>query len=91
MLTAYSVKEILLLSNVPTSGYRPQWGIRPYLGSYNMFGRKKEDGEMRVMVVEGGSGPMVYCKGCGAIAGVSTKCECWDYHSFIAVPKPNQR
>ena len=31
MLTAYSVKEILLLANVPASGYRPQWGIRPYL------------------------------------------------------------
>ena len=34
MLTAYSVKEILLLSNVPASGYRPQWGIRPYFKMY---------------------------------------------------------
>ena len=46
---------------------------------------------MRIMLVEGGSGPMVYCKEYGAIAGVSTKCACWeDYHSFISVPEPNQ-
>ena len=31
MLTASSGKEIFMIANVPASGYRPQWGIRPYL------------------------------------------------------------
>lgn len=43
---------------------------------------------MRVIVVEGGTGPMVYCEGCGAIAGVSTKCMCWNSHSFVSTTVP---
>ena len=43
---------------------------------------------MKILVVEGDSGTMVYCKGCGAIAGISTECACWNSHSFTSTTEP---
>ncbi len=42
---------------------------------------------MKVIVIEG-EGKMVYCKGCGAVAGVATECACWDSHSFVSTTVP---
>lgn len=43
---------------------------------------------MKIIVVEGDSGKMVYCKGCGAVAGVATECACWHNHSFVSTTVP---
>jgi len=43
---------------------------------------------MRVLVVEGEGGTMVYCSGCGALAGVSSRCACWDYLNFVSTTVP---
>jgi len=45
---------------------------------------------MKILVVEGDSGKMVYCKGCGAIAGVPSKCTVYQYgeHRFESTTVP---
>lgn len=43
---------------------------------------------MRIMVVEGSGGTMVYCKGCGELAGSPTECLVWDTHSFVSTTVP---
>ena len=43
---------------------------------------------MKILVVEGDSGKMVYCKGCGALAGTPTKCACWGSHDFASTTVP---
>jgi ribosomal protein S27E len=43
---------------------------------------------MKVLVVEGNSGTMVYCKGCGAVAGVPSECLCWSSHEFVSTKVP---
>ena len=43
---------------------------------------------MRIMVVEGSGGTMVYCKGCGELAGTPTKCLAWNTHDFVSTTVP---
>ena len=44
---------------------------------------------MRIMVVEGSGGTMVYCKGCGQVAGIPSKCLTWSNgHSFVSTTVP---
>lgn len=43
---------------------------------------------MRFMVVNPDSGPMVYCKACGAVPGTATECACWDHHVFVTTAVP---
>jgi hypothetical protein len=43
---------------------------------------------MRMLVVEGSGGEMVYCKGCGALAGEKTRCLAWDSHSLASTTVP---
>ena len=43
---------------------------------------------MKILVVEGDSGVMVYCKGCGAIAGTPTECACWTAHNLVSTSVP---
>lgn len=43
---------------------------------------------MKILVVEGDSGTMVYCKGCGAVAGIPSECLCWSSHEFVSTKVP---
>ena len=43
---------------------------------------------MRIIVTEGDSGTMVYCKGCGALAGTPTDCVVWNSHDFASTTVP---
>jgi len=43
---------------------------------------------MKILVVEGDSGTMVYCNQCGAIAGVPTECVGWKKHNFTSTTVP---
>ena len=43
---------------------------------------------MRVIVVEGEGGVMVYCKKCGVIAGTPGPCPGWQTHSFATTMVP---
>ena len=43
---------------------------------------------MKILVVEGDTGIMVYCERCGAVAGVPTECPGWKSHSFASTEVP---
>jgi len=43
---------------------------------------------MKIFVVEGDSGVMVYCRGCGELAGTPTKCLVWSAHDFVTTTVP---
>ena len=43
---------------------------------------------MKILLVEGDSGTMVYCRGCGQVAGYPTKCIVWRSHEFVSTTVP---
>jgi len=43
---------------------------------------------MKILVVEGDSGTMVYCEDCGALAGAPSKCLVYRSHSFMSTTVP---
>jgi len=43
---------------------------------------------MKILIVEGDSGTMVYCKRCGAIAGTPSKCSEYNSHTFVSTTVP---